>query len=195
MKMNKPPSEANSGAGDRSGEGRLGECPKGRASGKSINAKPDRMDGVTESKPSGSNFTTGQRHESDWNRPVQCHGRYSGSGKTAKPHRMDGVKAVRRVVWDRGANYSPEPDSASLFFVVIADLSDLYPFIRNPINQSMLVGYSSRPISRKSVLKRLRLADALIWVIARNILNQLVNLLQYFAIILLPVEVILPSPF
>jgi hypothetical protein len=25
MKMNKPPSEANSGAGDRSGEGRLGE--------------------------------------------------------------------------------------------------------------------------------------------------------------------------
>jgi hypothetical protein len=59
----------------------------------------------------------------------------------------------------------------------------------------MLVGYSSRPISRKSVLKRLRLADALIWVVARNILNQWVNLLKYFAIILLPVEVILPCPF
>jgi len=59
----------------------------------------------------------------------------------------------------------------------------------------MLDGYSSRPISRKSVLKRLRLADALIWVVVRNILNQLVNLIQYFAIILLPVEVILPSPF
>ena len=84
---------------------------------------------------------------------------------------------------------------ASLFFVVIPDLSDLYRFVRNPINQSMLVGYSSRPISRKSVLKRLWLADALIWFIARNILKQLVNLTQYFAIILLPVEVILPSPF
>ena len=111
MKMNKPPSEANSGAGDRSGEGTLRECPKGRASGMSINAKPDRMDGGTESKPSGSNFTTGLMPESDLNRPVQCHGRYSDSGKTAKPHRLDGVKAVRRVVWDRGANYSPGPDS------------------------------------------------------------------------------------
>jgi hypothetical protein len=51
MKMKKPPSEANSEKGDLSGEGRLGECPKGRASGKSQNAKPDRMDGGTESKP------------------------------------------------------------------------------------------------------------------------------------------------
>ena len=34
------------------------------------NAKPHRMDGGTESKPSGSFFTMGQRPESDWNRPV-----------------------------------------------------------------------------------------------------------------------------
>jgi hypothetical protein len=52
----------------------------------------------------------------------------------------------------------------------------------NPINQSMLVGDSSRPIPRKSVLKRLRLAEALIWVVTRNILNQWVNLLQDFSI-------------
>jgi hypothetical protein len=36
-----------------------------------INAKPDRMDGGTESKPSGSFFTMGRRPESDWNRPVR----------------------------------------------------------------------------------------------------------------------------
>ena len=50
MKMKKLPSEANSEKGDLSGEGRLGECPKGRASGKSINAKPDRMDGAGRSQ-------------------------------------------------------------------------------------------------------------------------------------------------
>ncbi len=33
--------------------------------------------------------------------------------KTAKPNRMDAVKAVRRVVWDPGANYSRGPDCAS----------------------------------------------------------------------------------
>ena len=36
-------------------------------------AKPDRMDGGTESKPSGSFFITGQRPESDWSRPVRSH--------------------------------------------------------------------------------------------------------------------------
>ena len=35
------------------------------------NAKPDRMDGGTESKPFGSLFTTGQRPQADWNRPVR----------------------------------------------------------------------------------------------------------------------------
>ncbi|MEY4244223.1 MAG: hypothetical protein RLZZ245_1808, partial [Verrucomicrobiota bacterium] len=50
MKMKKLPSEANSEKGDLSGEGRLGECPKGRASGNSINAKPDRMDGARRSQ-------------------------------------------------------------------------------------------------------------------------------------------------
>jgi hypothetical protein len=45
------------------------------------NAKPDRMDGGTESKPSGLHFTTGQRPESDWNRPEQCPGRCSASEK------------------------------------------------------------------------------------------------------------------
>jgi hypothetical protein len=50
MKMQTPPSEANSGAGDLSGERRLGECPKGRISGRSINAKPDRMDGARRSQ-------------------------------------------------------------------------------------------------------------------------------------------------
>ena len=41
------------------------------------NAQPNRMDGGTESKPSGSFFTTGQRPQADWNRPVQCPGRGS----------------------------------------------------------------------------------------------------------------------
>ena len=35
------------------------------------NAKPDRMDGGTESKPLGSFFTTGQRPQANWNRPVR----------------------------------------------------------------------------------------------------------------------------
>ena len=35
------------------------------------NAKPDRMDGGTESMPSGWFFTTGLMPESDWNRPVR----------------------------------------------------------------------------------------------------------------------------
>ena len=84
--------------------------------------------------------------------------------------------------------------ATSSFFVMIARLGDLYPIIRNPINQPMLVGYSARPVSRKSVLQRLRLTDAFIRIVARNILNQLVNLVQNLAIKLLPVEVILPSP-
>ena len=44
MKMNRPLPEANSGAGDRSGEGRLWECPKGRDSGNSENAERSRTD-------------------------------------------------------------------------------------------------------------------------------------------------------
>ena len=40
------------------------------------NAKPDRMDGGTESKPSGSFFTTGQRPQANWNRP--CTEPYAG---------------------------------------------------------------------------------------------------------------------
>jgi hypothetical protein len=60
MKMNKLPSVANSEKGDLSGEGRLGECPKGRASGKSQNAKPSRMDGGTESKPYAGWCGTGE---------------------------------------------------------------------------------------------------------------------------------------
>ena len=35
------------------------------------NAKPDRMDGGTESKSFESFFTTGQRPQADWNRPVR----------------------------------------------------------------------------------------------------------------------------
>ena len=33
------------------------------------NAEPDRMDGGTQSKPSGSFFITGQRPQANWNRP------------------------------------------------------------------------------------------------------------------------------
>jgi hypothetical protein len=36
----------------------------------------------------------------------------------AKPDRMDGVKAVRRVVWDPGVNYSRGPDCA--FFLCLS---------------------------------------------------------------------------
>ena len=70
----------------------------------------------------------------------ECPGRVSGLGKTAKPLGLDAAKrsqsrldrsslraagpcligtalygAVRRVVWDPGANYSRGPDSALLF--------------------------------------------------------------------------------
>ncbi len=44
-------------------------APAARAALK--NAKPDRMDGGTESKPSGSFFTTGKRPQANWNRPVR----------------------------------------------------------------------------------------------------------------------------
>ena len=50
MKMKKPLPEANSGAGDRSGEGRLCECPKGRDSGNYENAEPSRTDGAQRSQ-------------------------------------------------------------------------------------------------------------------------------------------------
>ena len=62
-------------------------------------AKPDLMDGVTESKPSRSFFTTGQRPQANWNRPVRS--------------RTQGV-------WDPGANYSRGPDSASDLLDVVA---------------------------------------------------------------------------
>ena len=35
------------------------------------NAKANRMDGGTESKPCGSFFTTGQRPQANWNRTVR----------------------------------------------------------------------------------------------------------------------------
>jgi len=71
MKMKKLPSESNSEKGDRPGEGRLGECPKGRDSGNSKKSEATPHGRVTESKPSGSFFTTGQRLQADWNRPVR----------------------------------------------------------------------------------------------------------------------------
>jgi hypothetical protein len=57
--------------------------------------------------------------ESDWNRPVQCSGRRGGMKIPHKPNRMDEVKAVRRVVWDPGANYSRGPDSPLLILGVV----------------------------------------------------------------------------
>ena len=57
---------------------------------------------------------------SDWNRPIQRHGRNSDVGNPEKPDHMDEVNAVRRVLWDPGANYSRGPDWAYLRLIPYA---------------------------------------------------------------------------
>ncbi len=48
--------------------------------------------------------------------------------------------------------------------IVVSELRDFDKIFRDFIYKSVLIGYSSRPVTRKSMFQRLRFTNALKWV-------------------------------
>jgi len=81
---------------------------------------------------------------------------------------------------------------SSVLSVMITELRDEDVFSNHFINDSMFRIDPPRPKSLKGVLKRLRLADALMWA-AHDFFNKRIDPCHHPRIILLPIQIIFPS--
>jgi len=70
---------------------------------------------------------------------------------------------------------------------VISGLGNLDDLIGDPINESMFVRDSPGPKSRKGVFQRFGLSDAVVGITPADILEEKVDLLQDFPVVLLPI--------
>lgn len=77
--------------------------------------------------------------------------------------------------------------------VVIAALGDPDLVVDHLVDESALIGNSPRPVPLKAVFEGLGFTNAVI-AVSLNILNQLIDASQNFAVFSLPSDVVFPGP-
>jgi hypothetical protein len=80
----------------------------------------------------------------------------------------------------------------ALTAIVVAACGDAHFAARALVDESVLIGDTSRPISGEIVLERFGLADSFI-AVAHDILNQGVDAPENLSILRLPPEIVLPG--
>ena len=75
---------------------------------------------------------------------------------------------------------------------MISELSKKKAVAFNPIHHSMFISYAPRPESGECMLQWLRLPNTRKWF-SFDLLNQLINPFDHLSVLLLPIEVVIPS--
>lgn len=76
--------------------------------------------------------------------------------------------------------------SGDRHLIMVPGLEKVYPLFTHQINQPVLLGYATRPCSRRQVLQSFRVANAIEWI-AKDVLNELNDSECGFSIVLYPV--------
>ena len=78
--------------------------------------------------------------------------------------------------------------------VVVSKLSYVKGVFENFVNEPMFFGDASRPISRKSMLEGLRLANAFKWV-SHGFFDYVIDAPKNLSVRVLPIEIVVPGVF
>jgi hypothetical protein len=77
--------------------------------------------------------------------------------------------------------------------IMVSGLGDLDDLIGNPVNETVLFRDPSRPKPRKGMFQWLGFSNPFVGISPADVLEEEVDLLQDFPVVLLPVEVIFPG--
>jgi hypothetical protein len=86
------------------------------------------------------------------------------------------------------------PLGSEIGSVVVSKLSYVKRVFENFVNEPMFFGDASRPISGKSMLEGLRLANAFKWVL-RGFFDHVIDAPKNLSVRVLPIEIVVPSVF